>query len=499
MRAVGALTRGPTSTAPRGAPVPSRSILAGSARRDRWGRDAQQPWIAVVIANPREGVSTLARSLPYAAPASSGNRLAAPAPATRHTPRPAPRAELAAALETAATLGGSAAVVLAALLSWADANGTAWPCVASIARRSGKSERTVYDALDRLEEAGVIVRHRPSLGARRRSRESNTYRLAIPPHALPPSSSSRAESPCPPRRVAPARPRRARPAPLSSCSTVAPVVVAPSPSASTSPVVVVAPSASSSRQPPMRSTAASPAVEPVALPVTPSPSTSPVVVVAPVPAETGPSSALVQLKILQTKGPGEPDRQNARTGAQARAATAPPGDRLGSPAVAPSSPEVTPTKKLTRAERAAANRAAWSKRTRPASTAARVPAPRRAMPYRAPVERVPDTGPALAALREWRSTLPALGRETDRESATPAPVPGVRRPDLAQRAPVALQGLLEAFARGHGQPHAGDHEQHRSGTGGDPARSRGTASDALGDAPRVEAKPPSLWCPHSRR
>ena len=454
--------------------------------------------------DPYGGVEAPSLSAKYFDRASPSNRLAAPAPVTWLSPRPAPRAELARSLETVAALGlrGSAVAVFTALLSWADANGTAWPCVASIARRAGKSERTVYDALDVLENAGVIERHRPSLGARRRSRQSNTYRVTIPAHALPP-----AESPCPPRRVAPARPRRARPAPLSSCSTVAPVVVAPSPSPSPSPVVVVAPSASSSRQPPMRSTAAAPAVEPVALPVTPSPSPSPVVVVAPVPAAAGPSSALVQLQILQTKGPGEPDRTDARADAQARATTAPPVEPSGSPAVAQSVPEATPTKKLTRAERAAANRAAWSKRTRPSATAARAPAPRRAPSYRAPVERVPDTGPALAALREWRSTLPALGRETDRESATPAPVPGVRRPDLAQRAPVALQGLLEAFARGQGQPHAGQHGETPAPPNG--ARHLGAGLDRAPEGqrrgatapsgPRVEARPPSLLCPHPRR
>ena len=416
----------------------------------------------MALSIPHASAEAHALSARYFDRASPSNRLAAPAPSTRPLPRVAPRAELAAALETAATLGGSAAVVLAALLSWADANGTAWPCVASIARRSGKSERTVYDALDRLEEAGVIVRHRPSLGARRRSRQSNTYVLAIPPHALPPSS-SRAESPCPPRRAAPARPRRARPAPPSSCSTVAPVVV----------------------------------------------------VDALVPAEASPSSERDQLKILQTKGPGDPDRQNARADAQARAATAPPSDRLGPPAVAQSVPEVTPTKitsaepsppealpspRLTRAERSARNRAAWSKRTRPSASATRAPAPRRAPAYRAPVERVPDPRDALAELAKWRSTLPALGRETDRESATPAPVPGVRRPDLAQRAPVALQGLLEAFARVHVEQHAGPYARPTSARADADSPTRSDPRGATApSSPRVEARPPSLRSTDSRR
>ena len=429
----------------------------GQRARRLAGSRAHSERTAMACVDPYGGVEAPSLSAKYFDRASPSNRLAAPAPVTWLSPRPAPRAELARSLETVAALGlrGSAVAVFTALLSWADANGTAWPCVASIARRAGKSERTVYDALDVLENAGVIERHRPSLGARRRSRQSNTYRVTIPAHALPP-----AESPCPPRRVAPARPRRARPAPLSSCSTVAPVVVAPSPS----------------------------------------PSPSPVVVVAPVPAAAGPSSALVQLQILQTKGPGEPDRTDARADAQARATTAPPVEPSGSPAVAQSVPEATPTKKLTRAERAAANRAAWSKRTRPSATAARAPAPRRAPSYRAPVERVPDTGPALAALREWRSTLPALGRETDRESATPAPVPGVRRPDLAQRAPVALQGLLEAFARVHVEQQAGPHARPTSARTEADSQTRSDSRGATApSSPRVEARPAPLWSPHPRR
>ena len=409
----------------------------------------------MVIANPRADVRPSALPVPYAPPASSGNSLAAPAPVTWLSPRPAPRAELAAAMETVALhgLGGSAAAVLVALWSWSSVDGLAWPCAESIARRSSRSRRTVFRALAALEEAGLVARQRPSLRARRRFRESNTYRLA-PVAALP--QVPRAESPCPPRRVPPS------------------------------------PSASSSRSPAMRLTAVEPMrVEPVALPPSPSP------------------AAPHQVTPWRSKGPTPNQKENTRTGAQARATPAPPVDRLGPPAVAQSVPEVTPTKitsaepsspealpspRRTRAERAAANRAAWAARTRPASTAARVPAPRRAPPYRAPVERVPDTGPALAALREWQATLPTVGRETDRESATPAPVPGVRRPDLAQRAPVALSGLLEAFARAQGQPHAGPHEgSHRMGNGPDSPPQSPRRRPEAPSGPRVEARPPSLW------
>ena len=449
----------------------------------------------MALSIPHAGVEAPALSARYTRRSEPGNRLAAPAPATRHTPRVAPRAELARAMETVAALGlgGSAAAVLVALWSWANVDGVAWPCAESIARRSSRSRRTVFRALDALENAGLVVRRRPSLPARRRHRESNVYRLA-PVAALPqvPRAASRTSSASAPRAVP-------VPVPVHAASGTH----SPSPSAPP-------------RQPPMRLTAVEPVnVEPVALPVTPSPSSSPVAVVAPVPAAAGLSIDRVQVPPCRANGPGEPDRQNARADAHARAATAPPGDRLGSPAAAQSSPEVTPAKitraepsspealpspRRTRAERSAANRAAWASRTRPSASAARVPPPRRAPPYRAPVERVPDTGPALAALREWRESLPALGRETDRESATPAPAPGVRRPDLAQRAPVALQGLLEAFARGQGQPHAGPHERSPRVGNGPPSQTRSQQSGAAAPSgPRVEARSPSLWSPHPRR
>ena len=462
----------------------------------------------MALSIPHASAEAHALSARYFDRASPSNRLAARDPSTRHTPRPAPRAELAAVLETVALhgLGASAAAVFTALLSWANAGGIAWPSAESIARRSSRSRRTVFRALAALENAGLVVRRRPSLRARRARRESNTYELA-PVVALP--QVPRAESPCPPR------PRCARPAPRSSRPSPAVEPVRGTPDDAVS-------SARSSRPSP-----SSPAVEPVhvehvARPVTPSPSTSPVVVVAPVPAAAVLSIDPVQVPPWHSKGPGEPETQNGRTGAQARATTAPPVDRLGSPAVAQSVPEVTPTKitsaepsspealpspRRTRAERSAANRAAWSKRTRPSATAARVAAPRRAMPYRAPVEQVPDTGPALAELAKWRATLPGLGRENDRESATPAPVPGVRRPDLAQRAPVALSGLLEAFARVHVEQHGGQHGEtiappdgaRHLGAGLDRAPEGQRRGATAPSGPRVEAKPPALLCPHPRR
>ena len=401
----------------------------------------------MVIANPREGVSTLARSLPYAAPASSGNRLAAPAPATRPLPRPAPQSELRAVLRSPAAAGllASDAAVLGALWLHRNASAIAWPSTQTLAELAHVSRRTTFSALARLERAGLIVRRAPSLVARRR-RQSTTYTIPAAPPTLDPHA-ARA-----PRAAAPV-----------------------------APVAHVEPSK---------------------------------------PAQPGATAALVHVQRLHPKDHSEETQtQNARADAHARAATAPPGDRLGPPAAAPSSPEVTPatvepsppealpSTRRTRAERAAANRAAWAARTRPASTAARATTPRRAPAYRAPVERVPDPRDALAALREWRSTLPALGRETDRESATPAPVPGVRRPDLAQRAPVALSGLLEAFARVPLGPHGGQHGEtpappdgaRHLGAGLDRALEGQRRGAAAPSGPRVEERAPPLWSPHPRR
>ena len=419
----------------------------------------------MALSSPHASAEAHALSAKYMGRVEPRNTLAAPAPAARHTPRPAPQGELRAVLRSTAAAGllASDAAVLAALWSHVDAHGTAWPSISTLAKISHASTRTVLRSLKRLEGAGIVARHASALRARRRFRESNTYAVARAA-ALP--QAPRADQPRRPRRVAPSpSPRSSRPAPAATpdARAVEPV-----------------------------------RVEPVALPVAPSPSSP---------------AAPPQVTPWRSKGPAQNQTQNTRTGAQARAATAPPGDRLGSPAAAPSSPEVTPTKitraepispealpspRRTRAERAAANRAAWAARTRTPATATRAPTPRRAPSYRARDEQAPDPRDALAALREWRESLPARGA-LEPASAPQAPAHSLPRSDRGPWRPHALGELLGGFARGQGQPHAGDHEQHRSGTGGDPARSRGTASDALGDAPRVEAKPPSLRSTHTHR
>ena len=136
----------------------------------------------MALSIPHGGVEAPSLPLRYDHRGLPSNTLAALAPATRPTRRAAPRAELAAALETAALhgLGGSAAAVLTALLSWANASGVAWPCVESIARRASRSRRTVFYALAQLEEAGLVVRRRPSLRARRRFRAVSYTHLTLP-------------------------------------------------------------------------------------------------------------------------------------------------------------------------------------------------------------------------------------------------------------------------------------------------------------------------------
>lgn len=496
---------------------------------------------AVALSIPHAGVEAPALSLPYDHRASSGNRLAAFAPATWPVPRVAPRAELAAVLETVAHhgLGGSAAAVLTALWSWASPDGIAWPCAESIARRASRSRRTVFYALAELEEAGLVVRHRPSLRARRRHRESTTYALANVA-ALPSPSTPRS-----PRRVAAPR------AVTGHTRAVTPPVTPVTRSPESSPRPALAEHASFTVEPRVRTAGANRGCEPTGSQVrplaaaAPSPSTptvdssralaaapeaapSPLAEPSPsravaehAPAAAGPAGGLVQVQRLHSKGPGENQNQNARGGAQARAATAPPGDRLGSPAAtrpspeathapveprspaaAPSAPEAPHAPRRTRAERAAANRAAWAARPRSSPSATRVPPPRRAPAPRAPGYQAPPPDPAaaLAALRAWRESLPALGSGPEPAGAPLAPVLDVPRSEVGRWHPHALGGLLAPFARVPLPSHAGPHERSPRVGNGPASQTRSQQSGAAAPSgPRVESRPPSLWSPHPRR
>ena len=416
----------------------------------------------MAFARPRADVRPSALPLPYDHRdhrVEPRNTLAALAPVTWLSPRPAPQSELRAVLRSPAAAGllASDAAVLGALWLHRNASGTAWPCVETLAELAHVSRRTTFSALARLERAGLIVRRAPSLVARRR-RQSTTYTIPAAPPTLDPHA-ARA-----PRAAAPVAP-------------VAPVAVpAPAPRAA-APVAPVA------------------HVEPSK------------------PAQSGATDAPDQVKRLHPKDHSEePDRTDARADAQARAATAPPGDRLGPPAVAQSVPEVTPTKitsaepsspealpspRRTRAERAAANRAAWAARTRTSASATRATTPRRAPSYRARDEQAPDPRDALAALREWRESLPARGA-LEPASAPQAPAHSLPRSDRGPWRPRALGELLGAFAPVPVGQHVGLHARPVA------ARDRlaeQTRSDHRGARapghPRVEERAPPLRCPHS--
>ena len=403
----------------------------------------------MAFAFPHADVAPPALVQPYSAPAPIGNSLAVPAPVRWPSARyVAPKGELAALLETAAAhgLGASAVAVLAALWSWSNADGLAWPCVESIARRSGVSRRTAFSALAQLETAGLVVRQVPALRARRVRRESNTYRLPTPRDAQPalpfavPMEVTSAPSPRPPRRVAP-RP----PAPMA------------------------------------------PSVEPAG-PPTPQPGAAP---------------AARQVQPLHPKGPTQNQNQNARADAQVREAPAPSGDPRPTTPETPSAELVEPVvaKRPTRAERSAANRAAWAARARTAPSSRPTPAPRRAPSPRSFVAphtpRVHDPQPALAALRAWREghqlALPAV------DHSEPAQPP--RRGEPARGAPAALGRLLAPFAALGG---AG----HRGGDGSTPAPRHGAAGappsplraiDTSSARARPEGRAAPLWRPHPSR
>lgn len=410
----------------------------------------------MAFASPHADVEASALPKPYSAPAPIGNSLAVPAPVRWPSARyVAPKGELAALLETAAAhgLGASAVAVLAALWSWSNAEGLAWPCVESIARRSGVSRRTAFSALAQLETAGLVVRQVPLLRARRVRRESSTYRLPTPrdaqpalPFPLPMVKVTSAPSPRPPRRVAP-RP----PAPMA------------------------------------------PSVEPAG-PPTPQPGAAP---------------AARQVQPLHPKGPTQNQNQNARADAQVREATAPPGDPRPTTPEPMSAELVEPAdaKRTTRAERSAANRAAWAARPRPSPssrplTARRAPSPRSFVAPRS--VRSPDPEPALATLRAWRDSLQLalpVGDHPEPVECPPTPAQPARRGDPARGAPAALGRLLEPFAQLGGG-------RHGRGDGSTPAPRHGAAGappsplraiDTSSARARPEGRAAPLWRPHPSR
>jgi DNA-binding transcriptional ArsR family regulator len=68
-------------------------------------------------------------------------------------------------------------VVYAALSSFADSGGEAWPSLATIARRGNVSRSTVARALPRLTKAGYIVKERRCRDGKAHAFDSTLYRL----------------------------------------------------------------------------------------------------------------------------------------------------------------------------------------------------------------------------------------------------------------------------------------------------------------------------------
>jgi hypothetical protein len=109
-----------------------------------------------------------------------------------------PRAALRATLDALGARGiaPTARAIFAALWTHADASGRCWPSQATLARLTGRCERTVRSALHQLERARVIARDVPRLTERRRTRRTTAYLLAT----LEAPTSARAEpSPGAPR------------------------------------------------------------------------------------------------------------------------------------------------------------------------------------------------------------------------------------------------------------------------------------------------------------
>ena len=77
----------------------------------------------------------------------------------------------------AAGLGASPRAVLAALWTFTDESGGAWPSQRRLAALTGLCERTVRTAVQRLERAALVARDVPTLRDRRRVRRTTAYRV----------------------------------------------------------------------------------------------------------------------------------------------------------------------------------------------------------------------------------------------------------------------------------------------------------------------------------
>lgn len=110
-----------------------------------------------------------------------------------------PRADLRALLARLGAMGvpPTPRAVAVALWTHADPCGRCWPSQVTLARLTGRCERTVRDAVKILERVGVLLRDVPDLRERRRCRRTTAYRFTVgswrspsvmPSTAAPPSA-----------------------------------------------------------------------------------------------------------------------------------------------------------------------------------------------------------------------------------------------------------------------------------------------------------------------
>lgn len=124
---------------------------------------------------------------------SSARVCSRPAPANP-SKNPHPRGALRELL-TAAKVSPTARSIAAALWTYCDPFGRCYPSQRTLARVTGRCERTVRASVKELERAGVLLRDVPRLTERRRSRRTTVYRFTV--------GAWRAQPPPPPRREAP--------------------------------------------------------------------------------------------------------------------------------------------------------------------------------------------------------------------------------------------------------------------------------------------------------
>lgn len=143
---------------------------------------------------------TTARAL-----ASSARATSPSSPSAAH-----PRGALRAALAELGARGASpsARATFAALWTFTDPAGRAWPSQRTLARVTGRCERTVRSNLGELARLGALARDVPTLTDRRRARRTTVYLLLpLAPHR------PRAPASAPPAPET--RPGRVNPAPSS--------------------------------------------------------------------------------------------------------------------------------------------------------------------------------------------------------------------------------------------------------------------------------------------